>query len=284
MPVPAVPAGFVLVRTVASLVSAGTERMMIEFAEKNIAQKAMARPDLVRQVLQKVSRDGLITTALLVRDRLDQPMALGYSAAGVVLEAGAGVTDFQPGTRVACAGAGFANHAEIICVPKNLCVAVPDTVDWDAAVFATVGAIALHGVRLADLRLGERVAVIGLGLLGQLTVQLVRASGARVFGIDPIAARAALAVTLGADWTESPAAAEDSVRIWSDGLGADAVLITADTTANDPIELAGAIARDRGVVVAVGAVGMNIPRRTYFGKELRFHVSRSYGPGRYDPQ
>jgi predicted dehydrogenase/threonine dehydrogenase-like Zn-dependent dehydrogenase len=284
VPVPALPSGFVLVRTMASLVSAGTERMMIQFAEKNLAQKAMARPDLVKQVVEKIARDGLLTTAALVKERLDQPMALGYSAAGVVIGVGAGVGEFAPGDRVACAGAGFANHAEIICVPKNLCVPVPDGVDWDAAVFATVGAIALHGVRLADLRLGERVAVIGLGLLGQLTVQLVRASGASVFGIDPVADRAALAIAHGADGAAAPPEAEAAVRAWTQGVGVDAVLITADTSANDPVDLAGALARDRGSVVAVGAVGMNIPRRTYFGKELVFRISRSYGPGRYDPE
>ncbi|HVL68409.1 MAG TPA: bi-domain-containing oxidoreductase [Vicinamibacterales bacterium] len=284
VPVPAVPSGFVLVRTIASLVSAGTERMMIQFAEKNLAQKAMARPDLVKQVLEKVSRDGLLTTLALVRERLDQPMALGYSAAGVVIAAGPDAAEFSPGDRVSCAGAGFANHAEVICVPKNLCVRVPDGVDWDAAVFATVGAIALHGVRLAELRLGERVTVIGLGLLGQLAVQLCRASGVRVFGIDPVKERRELALSLGADAAEHPDSATDAVRTWSGGIGVDASLITADASNNGPIELAGTICRDRGTVVAVGAVGMEVPRRTFFAKELKFLISRSYGPGRYDPE
>jgi len=281
VPVPAVPAGFVLVRTHASLVSAGTERMMVQFAEKNLAQKAMARPDLVRQVIEKVRRDGLVTTMNAVRSRLDEPMALGYSAVGTVIDAGAGV-DFKPGDRVACAGAGFANHAEVICVPRNLCAAVPAGVSFEDAAFVTLGAIALHGVRLAELQLGSQVAVIGLGLLGQLTIQLARASGCRVAGIDLVEDRVALAHDLGVDLAVTPEQAPDALRAWTSGVGVDAVLITADTPSNDPIELAGVIARDRGTVVAVGAVGMSVPRRTYYPKELRFLISRSYGPGRYD--
>jgi predicted dehydrogenase/threonine dehydrogenase-like Zn-dependent dehydrogenase len=283
VPVPAVPAGFVLVRTMASLVSAGTERMMVQFAEKNLAQKAMARPDLVRQVLEKVRRDGLMTTVNAVRSRLDEPMALGYSAVGTVIDAGPDVTDVKPGDRVACAGAGFANHAEVICVPRNLSVPIPDGVSFEDAAFVTLGAIALHGVRLAELQLGGQVAVIGLGLLGQLTVQLARASGCRVAGVDLLEDRIELARQLGADLAVTPSQGPDALRSWTAGIGVDAVLVTADTSSNDPIELAGVIARDRGTVVAVGAVGMAVPRRTYYPKELRFLISRSYGPGRYDP-
>lgn len=283
VPVPAVELGSVLVRTSASLVSAGTERMMVQFAEKSLIAKALARPDLVRQVVDKVRRDGLLATLNVVRDRLDQPMPLGYSAVGRVLEVGAEVTEFTPGARVACAGAGFANHAEFVSVPQTLCVPVPGAVPDEEAVFATLGAIALHGVRLADLRLGEFVVVIGLGLLGQPTAQLARAAGCRVVGVDLLADRNDLARRLGADLAVTPDAADETVRAWSNGHGADAVLITADAPGNEPIELAGTVARDRAVVVAVGAVGMAIPRRTFYGKELRFLVSRSYGPGRYDP-
>ena len=283
VPVPAVPEGFVLVRTAASLVSAGTERMMVQFAEKNLAQKAMARPDLVRQVIDKVRRDGLMTTVNAVRSRLDEPMALGYSAVGTVIDTAPDVTDIRPHDRVACAGAGFANHAEVICVPRNLCVPIPDGVSFEDASFVTLGAIALHGVRLAELQLGGQVAVIGLGLLGQLTVQLARASGCRVAGVDPLPDRLELARELGADFAVMPPDAIDALKAWTSGVGVDAVLITADTSSNDPIELAGVIARDRATVVAVGAVGMSVPRRTYYPKELRLLISRSYGPGRYDP-
>jgi len=283
VPVPALTTGFVLVRTAASLVSAGTERTMVEFAGKNLLQKAVARPDLVTQVFDKVRRDGVLATLEAVRTRLDDPTPLGYSAAGTVIGAGAGADEFKSGDRVACAGAGFANHAEVIAVPRQLCAALPPRVAFEEAAFTTVGAIALHGLRLANVQMGERVAVIGLGLLGQIAAQLAVASGCRVFGVDPIVDRARLAETLGADRSSGPAEAEQAVLEWCEGRGADAVLITADTDTNDTVDLAGRIARDRASVVAVGAVGMDLPRRSYFNKELRFIVSRSYGPGRYDP-
>jgi predicted dehydrogenase/threonine dehydrogenase-like Zn-dependent dehydrogenase len=279
---PSLPAGFVLVQTHASLVSAGTERMITQFSQKNLAQKAMARPDLVRQVLDRIKRDGLLTTIETVRGRLDEPMALGYSVAGTVLEAGRGAEEFQPGQRVACAGAGMANHAEIVCVPRNLCVVLPPGVDFDEAVFATVGAIAMHGVRLANVQFGSRVAVIGLGLLGQLTVQMLNAAGCLVIGVDLMDDRVDLARQFGAEIAITPESAISAASDFSSGVGVDAVLITADAPGNETVELAGAIARDRAMVVAVGAVGMNIPRRSYFAKELQFVVSRSYGPGRYD--
>lgn len=282
VPMPALPDGFVLVQTRASLVSAGTERMITQFSQKNLAQKAMARPDLVRQVLERVKRDGLLTTIDKVRGRLDEPMPLGYSAAGTVIASGRGAEEFQSGDRVACAGAGFANHAEIICVPRNLCVAMPPGVEFEEGVFATMGAIAMHGVRLANVQFGSRVAVIGLGLLGQLTVQMLNAAGCRVLGVDLIRDRVDLASQLGAESATSPETAESAAADLSSGAGVDAVLITADAKGNETVEMAGVIARDRAIVVAVGAVEMNIPRRTYFAKELQFVISRSYGPGRYD--
>lgn len=282
VPSPSLRPRGILVRTAASLVSAGTERMVVDFAEKNLLEKARARPDLVRQVVDKAHREGVITTIEAVRNRLDQPLALGYSSAGVVVAVGEDAPGFQVGDRVACAGGGFASHAEQVSVPRNLAVAVPDSVSFEEAAFGTIGAIALQGIRQAEVTLGDNVAVIGLGLLGQLTVQLLKAAGCQVLGIDLNEARVALARELGADATcvnVSALAVGDAI---TGGHGFDSVLITADTTSNDPVTLAGELARDRAIIVAVGAVGMEIPRKRYYEKELDFRLSRSYGPGRYD--
>ncbi|HKR66327.1 MAG TPA: Gfo/Idh/MocA family oxidoreductase, partial [Thermoanaerobaculia bacterium] len=278
VPAPGVSAGRVLIRVASSLVSAGTERMIVEFAEKNLLEKARSRPDLVRQTLDKVARDGVLATLETVQNRLDQPMTLGYSVAGEVIGVGEGVDGFAIGDRVAAAGANQAVHAEIVSVPKNLVAKMPANVDFDTAAFTTVGAIALQGVRLADPHLGDVVAVIGLGLLGQITMQILRANGCRVVGIDPQAARAELAKDSVSSESDFRAACARATN----GRGVDAVLITADTSSDGPVTLAGEVARDKGVVVSVGAVGMNIPRKPYFEKELDFRVSRSYGPGRYD--
>jgi predicted dehydrogenase/threonine dehydrogenase-like Zn-dependent dehydrogenase len=226
-----------------------------------------------------------LTTLDSVRNKLDQPMALGYSSAGEVIGVGAGVTRFKVGDRVACAGGGYAAHAEVASVPQNLVVPVPDGVEYEAAAFATLGAIALQGIRLAETRLGEVVGVIGLGLLGQLTVQMLKAAGCLVVGIDLQPTRAELATRSGADVAvTSPQEFIGACQRLSGGHGADAVLITADAKSSQPLELAGEAARDKGVVVAVGAVGMTIPRKIYFEKELDFRISRSYGPGRYDTE
>jgi predicted dehydrogenase/threonine dehydrogenase-like Zn-dependent dehydrogenase len=284
VPAPRTAAGCVLIHVATSLVSAGTERMVVEFAEKNVLAKARSRPDLVRQTLDKARRDGILPTVDAVRNRLDQPMALGYSVAGTVIDVGAGITDLRIGDRVAAAGAGHAVHAEVVSVPRNLVTSLSDAVDFESAAFTTLGAIALQGVRLSEARLGETVAVIGLGLLGQITVQLLRACACRVLGFDPREPRAGLALRLGATAVASDRDRfSDSCRTETGGHGADAVLIAADTVSNDPVVLAGEIARDKGVVVAVGAVGLNLPRKAYFEKELDFRISRSYGPGRYDP-
>ncbi|HSW29480.1 MAG TPA: zinc-binding alcohol dehydrogenase, partial [Longimicrobiales bacterium] len=283
VPAPAVQPGCVLVRNAASLVSAGTERTAVEFAKKSLLAKARSRPDLVRKVLDKARTDGPVPALQAALTRLDQPLALGYSCAGVVLEVGEGVEGVRAGDRVACAGAGYACHAEVVCVPRNLVALASDAVALEHAAFATVGAIGLHGVRLAGVELGERVAVVGLGLIGLLTVQMLRAAGARVLGVDLDPARVKLALDLGADAAVVPAAAGEAALALSGGVGVDAVLITAGTSSNEPIELAGRIARDRGRVVVVGAVGMDLPRPPFFEKELSFRVSRSYGPGRYDP-
>jgi predicted dehydrogenase/threonine dehydrogenase-like Zn-dependent dehydrogenase len=285
VPAPKVLPGCVLVRIAASLISAGTERASSEFASKNLLRKAKVRPDLVREVLAKVRRDGLFSTIAAVRGRLDQFGALGYSSAGTVIQVGDGVADLQVGDHVACSGTGYAVHAEFACVPRLLAARVPieSSVTPEEAAFATMGAIAMHGIRNAEARLGDVVAVIGLGLVGQLTVQLLKAAGCRVLGMDLVAQRAELARRMGAD---AVCVAGDELRdlclSHSGGNGADAVIITAETPSSDPVNLAADVARDRGVVVAVGTVGMSIDRKVYYAKELDFRVSRSYGPGRYD--
>jgi threonine dehydrogenase-like Zn-dependent dehydrogenase len=281
-PVPTPRPGTALVRTAASLVSAGTERTLVEFAEKSLVGKAQSRPDLVRQVLDKARREGLLTTIEAAFNKLDQPMPLGYSSAGTIAAVGPGLEGFQVGDRVACAGGGYAVHAEYAIVPGNLLAKLPPQVTFEAAAFTTLGAIALHGFRLAQPQLGERVAIIGLGLLGLLTVGIARAAGCQVFGVDLDPQRVALAESQGAK-AVIRSEAETAGSAFSHGRGFDAVLVCADARSNDPIELAGALARDRGRVVAVGAFGLDIPRKAYFEKEIHFQVSRSYGPGRYDP-
>jgi predicted dehydrogenase/threonine dehydrogenase-like Zn-dependent dehydrogenase len=277
-------AGGVLVRNVASLISAGTERTAVDFAQKSMVGKARERPDLVRQVLDRVRREGVGPTIQAVLDRLDQYNALGYSCAGVVEEVGRGAEEFAVGDRVACAGAAYAHHAEAVSVPKNLVVRIPEGVSFEDASYVTLGAIALHGVRTAECRLGDNVAVIGLGLLGQLTVQILKAAGSRVIGIDLDPGKAVFARELGAD--ASVARGDDvaaAVAELTGGHGVDQVIVTAATDSNDPIRLAAEICRDRGRVTMVGAVGMDIPRHPFYMKELELRLSRSYGPGRYDP-
>ena len=282
VPVPQARRGTALVQVAASLVSAGTERMLVEFAGKSLVGKAQSRPDLVRQMLDKARREGLLTTIESAFNRLDQPMVLGYSSAGTVVSVGEGMPGIQGGDRVACAGGGYAVHAEYNIVPRNLLTRLPDSVDFESAAFTTLGAIALQGFRLAQPQLGDQVAVIGLGLLGLLTVGIAKAAGCRVYGVDVDPVRVQLALQIGADAATVRADADETGRSFSSGRGFDAVLICADSQSNDPIELAGALARDRGQVVAVGAVGLEIPRKLYYEKELHLQISRSYGPGRYD--
>ena len=285
VPSPQLLPGCVLVRTVASLVSAGTERASAEFARKSLLSKAKARPDLVRDVLAKLQRDGLAATLGTVRSRLAQPQPVGYSSAGTVLAVGDGINDIVVGDRVACAGAGYATHAEVSCVPRLLVAKIPEdgTVSFDEAAFATVGAICLHGIRTAQVSLGDTVAVIGLGLLGQITVQLLKAAGCRVLGMDLQESRADLAVRSGAEAVSNNAHAfRDLCFQCTGGTGADAVIITAETANSEPVNLAAEVARDRAIIVAVGTVGMELQRKLYYEKELDFRISRSYGPGRYD--
>ena len=282
VPIPQVQAGMALVHTRASLVSAGTERMLVEFASKSLVGKALSRPDLVRQLVDKAHREGVLSTVEAAFNRLDQPMPLGYSSSGVIEAIGEGMQGFKVGDRVACAGGGYAVHAEFALVPNNLLASLPNIVDFDSAAFTTLGAIALHGFRLSQPQLGETVGVIGLGLLGLLAIGIARAAGCQVFGVDLDLTRVALAQQMGANAVLRQQAVESALS-FTHGRGFDHVLICADTTSSDPVELAGEIARDRGHVVAIGAVGLTIPRRIYYQKELSFINSRSYGPGRYDP-
>ena len=285
VPAPVLRAGGVLVRTACSLISPGTERSAIELARKSLVSKAKERPDLVRTVIDKVQRDGVAATVQSVRARLGEPLALGYSSAGTVIEVGAHVEEFTAGDEVVCAGAGYACHAEVIFVPRNLCVRLPEELSFEEGAFGTLGAIAMHGVRQADVSLGKRVGVIGLGLVGQLVCQILRAAGCQVIGVDTDRSRVDVARELGVE--EAVPRDEPTLRAkvtaLTDGLGLDACIIAAATTSSDPIELAGELLGDRGRVVVVGAVGMDLPRRPYYDKELELRLSRSYGPGRYDP-
>lgn len=281
VPIPTPKPGTVLVKTASSLVSAGTERMVVEFGEKSLIGKARSRPDLVKQMMDKARREGVVSTLEAAFNRLDQPMVLGYSSAGEIVALGEGVKRFQIGHRVACAGGGYAVHAEYVTVPQNLMTIIPDQVSFDQAAFSTLGAIALHGFRLTEAQLGEHVVVIGLGLVGLLAAGIAKAAGCWVLGIDIDPQRVELAkqMEIEAVLREN---AENATFGFSFNRGADAVLICADTESNDPVELAGMIARDRAKVVATGAVGLKIPRKIYYEKEIAFINSRSYGPGRYD--
>ena len=286
VPDPRVGPGHLLVRTRRSLISAGTERLVIEFARKSLFEKARARPDLVRKTIGKARRDGLAETARAVMTRLDEPSPLGYSAAGVTVEVGAGLEGrYRPGQRVAIAGAGLANHAELNVVPDHLAAPVPDGVADDEACYATLCAIALHGVRLVRPELGAWCAVIGVGLVGQLAAQLLALSGARVLALDFDPVRLDLAGRLGAEETcdlnsGDPRAAAMAA---TDGLGCDAVVIAAATGSSAPFETAAQVARDRAVVSLIGYTGTAFPYREFMEKELTVTVSRSCGPGRYDP-
>src|SRR5258706_14633446 len=259
-PVPAVQPGRVLLCPAASLISAGTEHALTELGQKSLLGKARERPELIAKVWEKVKTEGVAQALEGVRDKLDQSHAVGYSAAGTVIECAPDVTDFRPGDPVACAGTDYASHAEIISVPRNLCVRLPVGLSFAEAAFGTVGAIALQGVRLAEPTLGEAVVVIGLGLVGQLTVQLLKANGCRVFGIDIDETRIQLALQSGAEAASTPAEANDKVIAWSRGRGADACIIAAATTSDETVELAVEISRLKGRVVVAGLLGTDGPR------------------------
>ncbi|MFI5353792.1 MAG: bi-domain-containing oxidoreductase [Candidatus Binatales bacterium] len=285
VPQPTLREAGILVRTAASVISAGTERSAVRSAAAGYLALARERPDLARQAIHHARQAGLIKTYQAIRARRLTAGPLGYSAAGVVTEVTAGLDEFRVGDRVACAGAGYANHAEHLFVPRNLAVKLPETVSFEAAAFTTVGAVAMHGLRLSQSALGARIAVIGLGLVGQIVVQLARASGCYVIGFDPDRRRVDRALELGmeAGTAEAGPGAIVEAEGFSGGRGVDAVIIAAATASNEPVTLAGEIARPRAEVVVIGSVGMAIPRELYYRKELALRVAMSYGPGRYDP-
>ncbi|HTT12253.1 MAG TPA: bi-domain-containing oxidoreductase [Burkholderiaceae bacterium] len=281
VPAPQVGRGTLLIATRRSLVSAGTERMLVDFGRASWIDKARQQPEKVRQVLDKVRTDGLFATLDAVRSKLDQPLALGYCNAGVVLEVGAGVQGFAAGDRVVSNGA----HAEVVRVPKNLCARVPDDVSDEAAAFTVLGAIGLQGLRLAAPALGESFVVTGLGLIGLFTVQLLRAQGCRVLGIDLDPAKLALAARFGAEVCDLSRGEDPVARglAFSGGRGVDGVIVAASTRSNDPIAQAARMSRKRGRIVLVGVTGLELNRSDFYEKELTFQVSCSYGPGRHDP-
>ena len=281
VPAPRVGAGQLLIHTTCSLVSAGTERMLVEFGKAGWIDKARQQPDKVRMVLDKARTDGVAATIDAVLSKLDQPLALGYCNVGRVAEVGPGVDGWSVGDRVVSNG----KHAEVVCVPRNLCARIPDKVSDEQASCTVLAAVGLQGVRLAAPTLGECVVVTGLGLVGLLTVQLLRAQGCRVLGIDFAPARLELARSFGAE-VVNPAAGEDPVAAalaFSRGRGVDAVLIAADTRSSDPVHQAAAMCRKRGRIVLIGVTGLELSRADFYEKELSFQVSCSYGPGRYDP-
>jgi predicted dehydrogenase/threonine dehydrogenase-like Zn-dependent dehydrogenase len=281
VPCPEPGFGRILVRSVCSVVSAGTERMLVEFGRAGLIEKARQQPEKVRMALDKVRTDGLVPTVTAVRAKLDEPLPMGYSNSGSVVAIGSGVTGFSVGDRVATNG----RHAEYVCVPVNLAARVPDDVADEDAAFTTVAAIALQGVRLVCPALGESVVVTGLGLIGLITVQLLRANGCRVLGLDFDHRRLELAKRFGAEVADLSAGADPvaAALAFSDGRGADAVLITASTTSNDPLRHAAVMSRKRGRIVLVGVAGLELSRAEFYEKEITFQVSCSYGPGRYDP-
>jgi len=288
VPVPAARPGGVLVRTEFSLISTGTEMMKINESRLSLLGKARARPDQVRKVMASVSQQGLRATYRKVSDRLDSYTPLGYSLCGEVVEVGAGVEDLTVGQQVACAGNSYALHAEYNWVPRNLCVPVAEGVAPEHAAFTTVGAIAMQGYRQSEARLGETACVIGLGLVGQLLVQILRAAGVNVVGLDPSAERCKLAERSGAAACRPPDPASrgpvvETLAALTDGAGADHVFLTAGGDTNQPVELAAELARDRARVVDIGKTRLDLPWTEYYAKELDVRFSRSYGPGRYDP-
>jgi predicted dehydrogenase/threonine dehydrogenase-like Zn-dependent dehydrogenase len=285
VPAPELQEQGILVRTAFSAISSGTEKAAVQAGRKSLLGKAMARPDLVKQVLAYAQSNGVAAARQKVQARLETLTALGYSCSGVVLEVGSGVSGFQPGDRVACGGTGYATHSEINFVPANLAVRVPENVSLRAACLTTIGAIAVQGVRQANVNFGETVAVIGVGLVGVLTIQVLRAAGCRVIAIDLSEGRAAQATSFGAQLglCIGDPALENMVASFS-RYGVDAALITAATKSSDPLELAAKLLRDRGRISVVGDVGMGVSRANMYGKELSLSMSRSYGPGRYDPR
>lgn len=285
VPIPSISSGFVLVRNHYSLISAGTERSTVSTGKASLLGKARQRPDLVKQVLDTFKKEGIVETLKRVRTKLETLKELGYSSAGMVLMSMDTNGVFKPGDRVACGGGGYASHSGIISVPQNLVVKIPDSVALDCAAFTTLGSIAMQGVRQANPRIGDFVCVIGLGLLGQITAQILRANGCQVFGIDTSTAMVDLAKKISGHsaMTRNDSKLDSEIDFFTEGHGFDSVIITAATKSSDPVEISTSILRQKGVIVIVGAVPMNIPREPHFyKKELELKISCSYGPGRYD--
>ncbi|WP_342371011.1 bi-domain-containing oxidoreductase [Acinetobacter sp. D009] len=281
-PVPQCSKGHLLISTTTSLISAGTERMLVGFGKASLIDKARQQPEKVKMVLEKVQTDGLLTTYDAVKSKLAQPLALGYCNVGVVHEVGAGVDDFQVGDRVVSNGP----HADMVKVPKNLCAKIPDNVDDESASFAVVASIGLQGIRLAQPTLGESFVVTGAGLIGLLTIQMLRANGCRVLAIDFDQSKLELAKQFGAEVC-NPGKGEDPVAVglaFSRGVGVDGVIITASTKVSDPVIQAARMSRKRGRIILVGVTGLELNRADFYEKELSFQVSCSYGPGRYDTE
>ncbi len=281
VPVPAPAHGQLQIRTSKSLLSSGTERTLVAFGKAGLLSKALQQPERVRDVLAKVRTDGFGPTIDVVRNKLDQPLALGYCNVGRVISTGRGVAGFAPGDRVASNG----KHAEAVAIPANLCAPIPDSVSDEAAAFTVLGAIALQGIRLAAPTLGEAVVVTGLGLIGLLTVQILRANGCRVLGLDFDAGRLTLAERFGAETVNLTSGADpvSAAMAFSRGRGVDAVIITASSKSSEPVHQAAQMCRKRGRIVLVGVTGLDLSRADFYEKELSFQVSCSYGPGRHDP-
>ncbi len=284
VPIPALRPQGVLVRNAFSLISPGTERAMMELARASLLEKARQRPEQVRQVLRSARQEGWLTTFRKVMDRLDTPVSVGYCSAGTVIEVGSEVTEFRLGDRVACAGEGHGAHAEVVYVPRTLCARVPENVSLEHAALAPLGAIALQSLRQANVQLGERVAVVGLGLVGLLIVQLLEAAGCHVIAADLDPERVALARRLGAETACEAAHLEDAARSFAGDRGLDVVILAAAARTAEPLETAGHIARERGRVIVVGLFPIEVPRKLYFEKELSLALSRAFGPGSFDPE
>ena len=285
LPIPVCKSGGVLVKTLYSAVSVGTEVMKLKNADLSYLQMAKKKPEQAKEVISSLKQLGPMATYRKVMNKLDSLSPLGYSLTGEIIEVGKGVTEFKVGDVVACGGAGYANHAEVNYIPKNLCTPVPEGVEYSQASFATIAAIAMQGFRQTQSQIGENVAVIGLGLLGQILIQIIQANGCRAFGFDISQAKCDLAKENGAYFAEVATKTDFDKEIGSftDGYGVDSVIITTGTSSNDPIILAGKIARDKGKIVDIGITKMDLPWDLYYHKELDFRFSRSYGPGRYDP-
>jgi len=285
VPAPLCKSGGVLVRNVNSLISIGTEKSMIDIARKNLLAKAQARPDLVKRFIDKAKKEGLLNVYKEAMNRLDEPVALGYSSSGLVLDVGQGVVEFAKGDRVACSGAGFEQAADIIWVPENLCVKLPENVSFDEGAFVMLGGIAMQGIRLAELTFGENVAVIGLGLLGMLTVQMLSAYGCKVIGIDIDGQKAALAKEFGASAGFVPGLDDIKVGVenLTKGFGVGAVIITASSKDNAPLQIAEDICRKKGKIILVGVADIQLTRKNFWDKELSFSVSKAAGPGSIEP-